>query len=107
MICGCILQDDQKSVNEELHRAFPNEDLTTKIVNGKLLVVSIINSDLKNLKTAEKQMIADSIAILCNKIYGTGILDGVNTIFVEQRKFIVFNYSDATDIYKVVFNHAN
>jgi len=99
--CEGVIDDisDMSKFRDSLQKVYPEEDISVNISNGTYLSVSFINSDLKKLKSEEKNKIAEKIGnISRNYFQKDRILNGSLT-FVIYKNYIVYKYTESIDNY--------
>jgi hypothetical protein len=93
-----------QQVHKAISRAVGTNDVNINLSNGKLLVISLVNSPLKDLPVDQKKAKALELAQLGYRSYPEmAKLAGVSVVFLVQRSYVgVFHYTDGSDAFKFV-----
>ena len=91
------LQQVQRAVS----KVVGSDNVSVNVNNGKYLTIGLVNTPLKELPAAQKKAKALEVAALAYRSYPSkSSVTDVNVVFVVRRSYLmVFNYTDATDVF--------
>ena len=83
-------------VAREAKTFFSAEDAGLNLVNGRVLVLSLVNCAAGLLPDAERQYAAHEAALWTKRNYKQSIkLESISVVFVERHSFLIFNASSS------------
>ena|GEM_PF-1474357 len=89
------------SLRSQVIEKFHEADVSLNLSKGRHLMVSLVNSPLKQLSKTEKQLKAREIASFVAKSYkGKEVLDSVSVVFLVRKSFFIFSFTDSSDSYR-------